>query len=218
MRYLITDCETLAIDDVDTYLEPVEAPSNYKDEAKIEAYKVERRKELMDKAATDIDLARIVALGYWVVDNGVVGDKQVLLLKDQTQEMTALGKFWDTFFGSTNTVDWPTLVTFAGLGFDGPLLLRRSLYLGVRAPKLQLERFKHPNLVDLLSILSLDGRLKYHSLSFYAQRFGIPVTDENTGAEIAALVAADNWAGVEAHCSSDLATTYALAKRMGMLS
>ena len=35
------------------------------------------------------------------------------------------------------------------------------------------------------------------------------MNDENTGKDIAALIAADNWAAVEAHCASDVATLQA---------
>jgi len=108
-------------------------------------------------------------------------------------------------------------VTFNGLNYDLPLLLRRSLYLGVPAPKLQLERFKHADAIDLMQILSMDGRLKLHGLRFYCQRFGIPVDDESVGADIASLVAAGNWEAVAHHCTADVAATAALAVRMGVL-
>jgi DNA polymerase III epsilon subunit-like protein len=88
----------------------------------------------------------------------------------------------------------------------------------VRAPNIQIDRYKHPHVIDLMALLNLDGRLKSHSLRFYANRFGIPVDDESTGADIGALVEADNWQAVEAHCASDVAATYALAKRMGVLA
>jgi hypothetical protein len=97
------------------------------------------------------------------------------------------------------------------------LLLRRALYLGVKSPNIQIDKFKHPHVIDLMDLLSYSGKMKPHSLSFYCQRFGIPVNDENSGKDIAALIAADNWPAVEAHCASDVAATYALAKRMGVV-
>lgn len=217
MRHLTLDVEAVAIDDVDTYLEPVSAPSNYKDDSKIAAYVAEKRAELVSKAALDIDLARIVAIGYeWHGDPAPF--HEVMLCKDETQERTNLGKFWDTFWPESVTRnDWSIAVTFNGMGYDLPLLLRRSLYLGVRSPKLQLDRFKHPEVIDLMQLLSLDGRLRMHGLQFYANRFGIPVDDDIVGAEVGAAVAADDWASVEKHCAADVQTTTALAKRMGVL-
>jgi hypothetical protein len=213
-RYIVLDLESHAIPDAATYLtEPVDAPSNYKDPEKIAAYIKDAKQAQLDKAALDIDLARIVCLG---LADGI--GSEVQLFKDQTQEMTALGEFFDKFFRSHNTADWPVLVTFNGLGFDLPLLLRRALYLGVKAPQIQIDRYKHPHVIDLMDLLSYSGKMKAHSLAFYCSRFGIPVNDENTGKDIAALIAADNWAAVEAHCASDVAATYALAKRMGVLA
>jgi len=214
MRYLIVDCETAPITDAATYLtEPVEAPSNYKDPEKIAAYIEAEKQKQLAKAALDIDLARIVCLGWQFGQN-----VHTLALKDEAAEAAALKDFWEVFFfehGRLN--DNPTLIGFNILGFDAPLLLRRSLYLGVKAPKLQLDRYKHPEVIDLMTLLNMDGRLKAHSLRFYANRFGIPVNDENTGADIGALVAAGDWAAVEKHCAADVQTTYALAKRMGVL-
>jgi len=216
MRHLIIDVETVAIDDVATYLEPVSAPSNYKDEAKIAAYIAEETKRQTDKAALDIDLARIVAIGYYIEFPDQSVDGNVLLCKDETQEMTNLGKLWDTFW-KVYVPGGTVAVTFNGLAYDLPLLLRRSLYLGVTAPKLQLDRFRHPDAIDLMQILCLDGRLKMHGLQFYANRFKIPVEQDITGADIGAAVAAGDWAAVERHCAADVQTTYLLAKRMGVL-
>jgi hypothetical protein len=213
MRHLIIDVETVAIDDVATYLEPVSAPSNYRDEVKIKAYIEEETKRQTDKAALDIDLARIVCLGWQLA-----GDEapQTLLMKDELQETELLGRFWDTFW-KVYVPGGTVAVTFNGLAYDLPLLLRRSLYLGVTAPKLQLDRFRHPDAIDLMQILCLDGRLKMHGLQFYANRFKIPVEQDITGADIGAAVAAGDWAAVEKHCAADVQTTYLLAKRMGVL-
>jgi len=210
-RHLIVDVETVAIKDVETYLEPVSAPSNYKDAEKIKAYILEETQRQAAKAALDIDLARIVCLGWQLGE-----ESGHWIIKDEIAEQTILAEFWRQF--------WPVYVpghtiavTFNGLNYDLPLLLRRSLYLGVPAPKLQLERFKHADAIDLMQILSMDGRLRLHGLRFYCQRFGIPVDDESVGADIAGLVAAGDWAAVEKHCTADVAATHALAVRMGVL-
>src|SRR4029077_723393 len=210
-RHLIIDCETVAINDVQTYLEPPTAPSNYKDEAKIAAYIAEESKRLGEKAALDIDLARIVCLGWQLGE-----EAGHWIIKDEIAEQTILAEFWRQF--------WPVYVpghtiavTFNGLNYDLPLLLRRSLYLGVPAPKLQLERFKHADAIDLMQILSMDGLLRLHGLRFYCQRFGIPVDDESVGSDIASLVAAGDWEAVAHHCTADVAATAALAVRMGIL-
>ena len=69
MRYIVLDLESHAIPDAATYLtEPVEAPSNYKDPEKIAAYIKDAKQAQLDKAALDIDLARIVCLGFTEAD------------------------------------------------------------------------------------------------------------------------------------------------------
>ena len=41
--------------------------------------------------------------------------------------------------------------------------------------------------------------------------------DPHSGKDIAALVAAGEWAGVEGHCTADILKTAALARRIGVL-
>jgi predicted PolB exonuclease-like 3'-5' exonuclease len=211
MRFLVLDVETVAIDDAATYLEPVSAPANYKNPDAIEKYILEETQRQKDRAALDIDLARIVALG-WKTEGQ---DVSVSLIQNEDQERHWLRELWGTFFNGVN--NWHTCITFNGMAYDVPLLLRRSLYLGVKAPKLQLDRYKHPEVIDLMALLNWDGRLKSHSLRFYANRFGIPVNDELTGADIGQAVTEEKWDAVEQHCRADVQTTYALAVRMGVL-
>lgn len=212
MTPLIIDVEAVAIADVDTYLEPVSAPSNYKDEAKIAEYIRERRAELAEKAALDVDLARIIAIGMkW--QDGRPAD--VYLLRDYSEDalLAFLWKQWNAI-----RYEERQLVTFNGLGYDVPLLLRRSMYLDVPAPQIQCDRFKHPQVTDLMAILSMDGKLKYHGLQFYLQRFGYPKAGTDiTGAEVAERYAAGDWDAIENHCRMDVEATAWLGERMGVI-
>lgn len=110
-----------------------------------------------------------------------------------------------------------TLVGFNILAFDLPVLLRRSQYLGLTAPYINLDRYRTPH-CDLMQKLSFNGALKFHSLTFYGKRFAVGVPDATKGSDIAALVQAENWAAVEAHCRADVETTAALAERLGLLT
>ncbi len=56
------------------------------------------------------------------------------------------------------------------------------------------------------------------SLHAFCKRFGIPVTDTISGADIPALVAAGEWDQVKAHCISDVEATLALARRLGVVN
>jgi hypothetical protein len=61
---LIVDLESFAITDAEQYVEPVDAPSNYKDPIKIAEYIKTAQGKSIDRCALDPDLARIVALGW----------------------------------------------------------------------------------------------------------------------------------------------------------
>jgi predicted PolB exonuclease-like 3'-5' exonuclease len=204
---LIYDAETVAIDDADQYLfEPIEAPSNWKDEAKIAAYIAEKRQARASKCALDVDLARIVALGYAFDDSGSV---EIMVCRTEAEERVALEGFWRAAQGQR-------LVTFNGRSFDNPLVMRRSLYLNVRHQSLNLDRYRTGD-IDLMDYLTYRGTINAHSLRFYCARFGITIDDLTTGKDIAAMVAAGDWHGVALHCEADVKATKALAARLGVL-
>ena len=94
------------------------------------------------------------------------------------------------------------------------MLLRRSLYLGVRAPLFSLNKYRPGSIVDLMQRLAYQGTLPYRSLAFYCTRFGIVVPDAVTGADIGALVAAGEWSQVHDHVRADVTKTTALAQRV----
>lgn len=202
---LIIDLETAPIADAATYIEPVSAPSNYKDPVKIAAYITEEQAKKTERAALDPDLCRIVALGR-VIEDSV---PRVWLCRDEDEERAALQAFWDGLKGFQ-------IVGFNVNGFDVPVLLRRSQYLGVKTPRLQVEKYRHPQIIDLMLELSFNGMLSYHGLDFYCKRFALDVpADATTGAQMPDLVAAGDWAAIEAHLTADLQKTAALAERLG---
>jgi DNA polymerase elongation subunit (family B) len=207
---VVFDIETAPISDAATYLERATAPSNYKDEAKIAAYIEDATKQAVAKAALDVDLCRVVALGTWFQGIPDSPLPNVVTCANEDEERFVLDWFWRSHQGHA----------FCGyniLDFDLPVLLRRSLYLGVDVPRLELGRYKHPRVMDLMQILSYDGKLKFRSLSFYCKRFGIPDTDTMCGADIGAAIERGDWDAVRSHCESDVAKTVALAQRLGVL-
>jgi len=208
---LIFDVEAVALDIASSYLEPATAPSNYKDEAKIAAYIEQANREALARAALDVDLARIVALGWQEDDE----EPRVALIRDSSEEQAVLTWFWSRVAPAAQPR--PTLIGFNCLGYDLLLLLRRSLYLGVKTPRLHLGKYRHDGIEDLMLALSFDGALKYRGLPFYCKRFGIEVPDEHTGADIATLFKDNNWEAIEAHCLADLAKTRQLAERLGVV-
>ncbi len=206
---VVVDLETVSHDAASDYLEPASAPANYKDEAKIAAYIAEAKQKALDRAALDLDLCRIVALGFHL--GFTDAPPSVFLGQDEHEEARAMELFWST------VADRP-LLGFNILQFDLPVLIRRSQLLGVLTPPLQLGRYKHPSVIDLMQVLSFDGLVQPRGLQFYARRFDLVTDpDPHTGADIARLVAAGDWDAVTDHCRRDVATTRALARRIGLL-
>lgn len=204
--YAICDIETAAIDDAAQYIEPVEAPANYKKPEAIAEYIANATAKAVDRCGLDPDLCRIVALGWMFPGEP---SPQVRVCRTDTEERDTLEYFWRDVKGAT-------LVTFNGLKFDLPVLMRRSLYLGIPYPMLSLDRYRTTH-IDLFNKLTFNGTIQGHSLKFYLSRFNIANDDLTSGKDIAALVKAGEWGAVVDHCTSDVLGTYQLAQRIGAL-
>jgi predicted PolB exonuclease-like 3'-5' exonuclease len=200
---LVFDIETAPLPDAADYLEAIEVPANYKDPEKIATYVAECHAEQLKRCSLDVGLCRIVAIGMWRDRESA---PEILTAADM-DEPAMLARFW------TNA-DRRQLVGFNCITFDLPVLLRRSLYLGVRAPSIQVDRFRHPTVTDLLQVLSHHGALRLRSLNFYCRRFGFAVTDTLTGADIAAAVANGRWSEIETHVRADVQKTALLAAKV----
>ena len=205
-RVCVFDIETVSLAEAEAYLPPPKARANLRDPVKIEADLREKTAATLARAALDPDLCRIVAVG-WDGD----GRAESAVCEDAAQERLVLERFWQQSRGAT-------LVGFNCLGFDLPVLRRRSLYLGVSAPSLSLNKYRPGNIVDLMQVLAYHGTLTYRSLGFYCMRFGVEVPDAVTGADIGALVAAGEWRKVHDHVRADVAKTTELARRIGVLA
>jgi predicted PolB exonuclease-like 3'-5' exonuclease len=208
MRWFI-DIETVGLPEAAQYAEPVAAPANYRDPEKIAAYIAEKQAEQVNKAGLDLDLCRVVAIGLMVEGASVV---QVLMAKDHDEEAQMLRELWASLTKDRH----PVLVGFNILGFDLPVLIRRSQYLGVPYPRMNLDRYRTPH-HDLMLELTWRGLVRARSLKFYAKRFGIDVQDEVNGADMPVLVEAGDWDKVTSHVTSDVRLTAALAERIGVV-
>lgn len=205
---IIVDIETVAIDGAAALIEPVSAPSTYKDPEKIAAYIAEKTAEAAAKAALYPWTARVVALG---VSADAVGDV-VYLAGDETDEAEALRRFWRLCHHVDDRYV-EAIIGFNHLAFDLPVLLARSLLLGVPTPAISLDKYRSPH-IDVMARLTWHGAIPARSLKWFARRFGLPVEDSVGGADVARLVAAGDWEAVHAHCLSDVRLTRALAERL----
>lgn len=209
--WMAFDVETCPMPTCGEYLvDPIEAPSNYKDPEKIKAYIAEKRQSQILDAGLDLDLCEVVAIA------GEFHDSGWCQTRERSSEEEMLRGFWR--FAAYVLGRNGSLIGFNCLHFDLPILLRRSLYLGIPTPRVSVDKYRHDGVVDLADVLTYGGKTKWRSLGFYAKRFGIAHDDSVQGEDIAALVAAGEWSKVEAHCVADVATTAALARRIGIVA
>lgn len=208
-RLRVVDLETTANPKALDWLEPVRPDSRLKDPAKIAASIEEKTAERNEKLALDWDCCRIVALGW--VDVGS-NEPWCEVCETEEEEASALKFFWETYRKQDTA-----LVTFNGLKFDLPVLLTRSIDLGVKHPPLNLNRFKTPH-IDVWQYLTRDGARQFpHGLGFYARKYGFTTLDKVSGKDVAALVAAGEWETVRQHCLSDVGLCHAVANKFGLL-
>lgn len=225
---VVFDAETYRISNAADFLEPVvvdpiKPDKRFTDPAKIEAdiatKEADRESEIarktqaqLDNCALDPYLSRIVSLGWcWAGDEIAT----IRVCRTESQEAEALREFWAlTVDPSTRAVT--PLVGFNHRAFDMPLLMIRSLFLGVRAPILNTDRYRSPH-PDVMLALSHNGALKPHKLSWYGRRFGLNVDDAFSGKEIAGLVESENWDGVAKHNEADVLITKGIAEKLGII-
>lgn len=205
-RSMVFDCETAPLENALVYLkeEVIEAPGNYKDPVKIAAYIAEKRAEQLERCSLDPDLCRVVAIGLWVE-----GGRFFSMHAGDMSEEGMLEAFWIACKDNH-------LIGYNCLGFDLPVLMRRSLYLGVRVPDIKIDKYRHDGVSDLQAILSFNGQQKWRSLNFYCKRFGIEVADDIDGSQIGAAVERGDWKAIESHVTADVRKTALLAARMNL--
>jgi len=207
----ILDVETVADPRAAEWAEPVAAPANYKDPVKIAAYIADATREQVERAALYPWTASVVCLGLCASD--AAGQPMTIVCRTPTDEADALRWLWSRVVDGGAVMP---LVGFKSRTYDLPVLLARSMVLGVPAPAINLDRYRSPH-IDLLERLTWQGAIPARSLKWFARRFGIPVEDETSGADVARLVADGQYEAVADHCRSDLRITRALAHVIGAI-
>lgn len=208
-RLRVLDLETIGNPKAAEWLGPAKPDARCTKPESIAASIAEKTAERNEKLALDWDCCRIVALGW--VDVGS-NEPVCLVCQDERAEEIALMAFWETYRQHETA-----LVTFNGLKFDLPVLLTRSIDLGVKHPPLNLNRFKTPH-IDVWQYLTRDGARQFpHGLGFYARKYGFTTLDKVNGSDVAELVKAGEWEKVREHCLSDVGLTHAVANKFGLL-
>jgi DNA polymerase elongation subunit (family B) len=210
-NYLVLDVATAPLEDAGDYLtDPIEAPANYKDQAKIDAYIANARQAKLDKAALDPDLCRISGVAWAWVPEVPAGDPMVDVRLANTDDES------DMLLELTDEIDLSTvLVGFNSRSFDWRVLMRRALYLGVKFPRINVDRYRSTH-VDLFDVLSDKGTGTAHSLQFYVKRFGwTDLSKPLEGAAEAQVFQTGQWAELALSLSHDVLASYRLFEKVG---
>lgn len=203
------DIETVTNPEAVALLGPVKPDSRLKDPQKILASIAEKTAARTERGALDCDTAQVVAIG-WEYDKGptvFAGENERLLLD----------AFWTRYAEAKRDDPDVKLCGFNAVAFDMTVLLRAAQRHNLTVPEIQLGKYRHPGILDLMLYLTWDGLVDAKSLTTYCRLLKIDVPDDpSTGADIAGLVERGDWEGVRAHCSSDIVKTRLLAERLGV--
>jgi len=210
---LVFDLETAGLPNAADFLEPVEPDKRLTDPAKIAASIAEKEQARAERFGLDWNVGRIVSVGWWTERSGLT----VRACTDEFEERVALDGLWAQ-------ARHRTLVGFRIKDFDLKFAIQRSRYLKVTYPQLDLGRYSRGQaIIDLFHELTFndsqdrDSWCMRRTLKSFCKRFGIPVDDDTQGADISALVKAEDWPAIVTHCESDVRLTLALAQRLGFV-
>mgnify|MGYP003578617727 CR=1 FL=1 len=213
-QFLLLDVSSAPIPDAVSYMEPVSAPVNYRDKAKIDAYVAEKTAERMAGVALDIDLAQVTGIAGWRV-----GEPEPFIYTIVDEPFSLTPKCEAGMLGDLVVdMDWgkTRLITYGGFNFDLPLLMRRARYLGVDFPILNLDRYRSPH-IDLCEMLSDREWKRRRPLSFYVRRLGwTDLRKPLSGEEEARVLETGRWAELEASLHHDITALYRLTQWLGI--
>lgn len=204
-RYLVVDIATAGIPDAAQYLEPVVAPSNYVKTEAIDAFVKKAEAAQVERAGLDPDLCQITGAGI-MAESGVIGIKT---RRDNDES--------DILEWLSDQCDGRILVSYNGLKFDWPIMMRRALYLDVPFKAINLDRYRSEH-IDVFDKMTNHGVLPGKSLRFYANRFGwLDIDKPLSGAEEAKVFQTEDWDGLERSIVHDVTMCQRLGKRLGVL-
>jgi predicted PolB exonuclease-like 3'-5' exonuclease len=166
---------------------------------------IHKREDTIGRLALDPNGNRIVAIGWQTEQDDTIevrtADERVML---------------ETFWAYAKN---RKLVGFCSRRFDLPVIIQRSRMLGVPIPdwrNLIAPYGRSRGHVDLYDEWTLDGTIKGeipNNLLTVCALNGIAIPDDDSkGKDMAALVAAGDYAAIRQHCSRDVERTVALAR------
>jgi Predicted 3'-5' exonuclease related to the exonuclease domain of PolB len=205
---IIVDIETgpRSLEEIEPLLPAIAAPTNYKDQTKIDGYVKERRDQLVAGAALSAVTGRVLAVGILRDD-----DSPCYIAPDDEAEL--LRKTWREL---EHKRAGEVFVTFYGHRFDFPFLARRSWANRVAVPEWFPRDGRYPRhaFVDLAEFWQCGDRGESISLDRLAKFLGLPGKN-GSGADFATIWQTDRAAALE-YLASDLRLTRAIFERINL--
>lgn len=211
MGYYVFDVETAGLppEHILGMAPDFEAPSNWKDPAKIEAEIARKREQWLLDAALSPLTGQVIAVGIKACHG-------LAALKMGLPENELLGWFWEAQDKLVAADFAAKFVGFYSNRFDLPFLLRRSWKHGVAVPEFIVNgTYLSDRFIDLARRWELGNREDRISLDRLCKFLGVGEKTGN-GKDFAELLKTDP-AKAEEYLRTDLSLTELCARRMGMI-
>jgi predicted PolB exonuclease-like 3'-5' exonuclease len=187
-----------------------------------EQYVADFNTALSKKMSVDPDLCQVCAIVLRVSGNVEWHDVVAAFAVDEHEEHEIIRATWE-IFGNLQRNDIP-LVSFNGLSFDIPVLLRRAMLLDITVPpgvvanllRRQENNHHHYDLMQLLGRRNpFSGKMEFHSLDYYLRRFGLgaKMTDWD-GSKVYPAWQEGHFQEIIDYCRDDVAKTGELFERV----
>ena len=131
-------------------------------------------------------------------------------------EQELLSAFWGALATIPNYIESPlTVVTFNGIGFDIPTLIKRSIIndIATHGIKIPTKKYSTKGHFDVMGVLSGYDISKVHSLDICCKMYNIPF-DNTDGSDIYALYQQGLIEEITDHCEKDVIATEQLYNKI----
>lgn len=201
---IFIDIETIPGEEMPS-LDEIQAPANYKDEAKIKAYKEANQVELYKKQALDSMKGRIICIG------AIWGSRYFNTCA--TLEELNLARFAQDIKDIIDEIRSPLMFVGWNIsGFDLPWLWRKAIQYDLRELRRSIPKDNRTCYIDLMKVWAADYK-DYVSLDNCAKYLGIP-HDTEKGSCVYDWWKSGDIDKIAEHCRKDIETTIEIYKRI----
>lgn len=204
---IFIDIETIPGEEMPS-LDDIQAPANYKDEAKIKAYKEANQIEIYKKQALDSMKGRIICIGY-----SSQYESGYLCQRDGEDEGIILNGFGNIIKNISYKIRSPLMFVGWNIStFDLPWLWRKAIQYDLRDLRRAIPKDNRTCYIDLMKVWSADYK-DYVSLDNCAKFLGIP-HDTEKGSCVYDWWKSGDIDKIAEHCRKDIETSIEIYKRI----